>query len=205
MEASQGATIGLELVPSKARWVIPRVQQTNVETRRSISRHEMTLSSTIGTQSAHGSTINWALLRQEGPQWHGDRSRTESHAWARRNQLSVCHCVSSCGEISAPDSLSHFSDSELQADDSDTAILLALDDRAVACIRELARLIHLPRATVHRRLTESLGFRMHYLRWVPHMASDSHKVARVTRSRELLRMLNQQRVRSCHDIVTLDE
>jgi hypothetical protein len=44
-----------------------------------------------------------------------------------------------------------FSHSDLQADESDTAILLALDEQSFASVRQLARLTHLPRTTVHRR------------------------------------------------------
>jgi hypothetical protein len=89
-----------------------------------------------------------------------------------------------------------FSESDLHVDDSDTAIVLALDEQPFASVQQLARLTHLSRMMVHRRLTESLGFRVRHFRWVPHIVSDSQKVARVTLSRELLRVLNQQRVRS---------
>jgi hypothetical protein len=108
-------------------------------------------------------------------------------------------------KFSLPIPLPTFSESDLQADNSDTAILLALDEQPFVSVRQLARLTHLPRTTVHRRLTESLEFRVRHLRWMPHILLDSQKVARVTLSRELLRVLNQQRVRSWHDIVTLDE
>jgi hypothetical protein len=42
---------------------------------------------------------------------------------------------------------------EHQLDDSDQAILLTLADQPFESIRELSRLTHLPRTTVHRRLT----------------------------------------------------
>jgi hypothetical protein len=54
-----------------------------------------------------------------------------------------------------------------QLDDSDQVILLAIADQPFASIRELSRLTHLPQTTVHRRLTQSLGFRVRHLRWVP--------------------------------------
>jgi hypothetical protein len=47
---------------------------------------------------------------------------------------------------------------EHQLDDSDQAILLALADQLFASIHELLRLTHRPRMTVHRRLTQSIGF-----------------------------------------------
>jgi hypothetical protein len=59
---------------------------------------------------------------------------------------------------------------EHRLDDSDQAILLALVDRPVASIRELSRLAYLPRTTVDRRLTESLGFRVRHLPWVPFLS-----------------------------------
>jgi hypothetical protein len=56
---------------------------------------------------------------------------------------------------------------EAQLDDCDHAILLARTEQPFASVRELSRLTHLPRTTVHRRLTKSLGFRVRHLRWVP--------------------------------------
>jgi hypothetical protein len=53
---------------------------------------------------------------------------------------------------------------EAQFDDCDHAILLALAEQPFSPVRELSRLTHLPRTTVHRRLTKSLGFRVRHLR-----------------------------------------
>jgi hypothetical protein len=94
---------------------------------------------------------------------------------------------------------------EAQFDDCDHAILLALAEQPFGSVRELSRLIHLPRTTVHRRLTKSLGFRVRHLRWVPHLLSHSQKLDRVTLSQELLPMLEPQKQRSWHEVVTLDE
>jgi hypothetical protein len=44
-------------------------------------------------------------------------------------------------------------------DDCDQAILLALDERPFASIYQLAPLTHLPRTTVHWRLTQSLVYK----------------------------------------------
>jgi hypothetical protein len=55
---------------------------------------------------------------------------------------------------------------ESQFDDWDQAILLALAEQLFVSVRELAWLTHLPRTTVHTRLTQSLGFCMRDLRWV---------------------------------------
>jgi hypothetical protein len=58
---------------------------------------------------------------------------------------------------------------EVQFDDCDHSILLALAEQPFASVRELSRLTHLPRTTVHRSLTKFLGFRVRHLRWVPHL------------------------------------
>jgi hypothetical protein len=57
---------------------------------------------------------------------------------------------------------------EHQLDDSDQVILLALANQPLASIRELSRLTHRPRTTVHRRLTQSLGLRVNWLSSIMH-------------------------------------
>jgi hypothetical protein len=73
---------------------------------------------------------------------------------------------------------------EHQLDDSNQAIFLELADRRFASIRELSRSTHLPRATVHRRLTQSLRFRVRRLRWVPHFLSRCQKLDRMRLSQQ---------------------
>jgi hypothetical protein len=92
-------------------------------------------------------------------------------------------------------------------DDSDEAILSALDENPFASVRQLSRLTHIPATTVHHRLTESLGFPARHLRWVPHALSEEQRAQRVELSRERLRILQVQvqRDRAWHDVVTLDE
>jgi hypothetical protein len=50
-------------------------------------------------------------------------------------------------------SLANIPETELHFDDCDRAFLLVLADQPFASIRELSLMIHLPRTTVHRRLT----------------------------------------------------
>jgi hypothetical protein len=50
----------------------------------------------------------------------------------------------------------------------DEAILTALDEVPFSSVRELSRMICLPKSTVHRHLTQSLRFMVGHLRWVPH-------------------------------------
>jgi hypothetical protein len=99
----------------------------------------------------------------------------------------------------------HPTDIQRDLDDSDQAILAALEDSLFVLVRQLSRLTHLPSTTVYHRLTQSLGFVARYLRWVPHALSDAQNGERVNLSGQLLRMLEVQRDRAWHDIVTLDE
>jgi hypothetical protein len=94
---------------------------------------------------------------------------------------------------------------EAQFDDCDHAILLALAEQPFASVPELSLLTHLPRTTVHRTLTKSMGFRGCHLRWVLHLLSHSQKLDHVTLSQELLPMLERQKQRSWRDIMNLDE
>jgi hypothetical protein len=87
----------------------------------------------------------------------------------------------------------HLPEPEAQFDDCDHAILLVLAEKPFASVRKLSRLTHLPRTTVHRRLTKSLGFCVHHLRWMPDLLSHSQKLDRVTLSLELLPMLERQK------------
>jgi hypothetical protein len=89
-----------------------------------------------------------------------------------------------------------FSEPHPPDDDSNVAILLVLADQPFASVWQLARFTHLPRSTVHRRLTQSLSSRVRHLRWVPHNLLASQKLAQVTHSRDLFRVLQRQQSRS---------
>jgi hypothetical protein len=106
---------------------------------------------------------------------------------------------------SKPEPEPHPADVQRGLDDSDQVILAALEDGPFASVRQLFRLTHLPSTTVYCRLTQSLGFVAHHLRWVPHALSYAQKGEGVNLSRRLLRMLEVERDRVWHDIVTLDE
>jgi hypothetical protein len=90
-------------------------------------------------------------------------------------------------------------------DDSDQAILAALEDIPFASMRQLSRLTHLPSTIIYHLLTQSLGFVARHLRWVPHTLSDAQKGDRVSLFRRRLRMLEVQRDRAWHEILTLGE
>jgi hypothetical protein len=77
----------------------------------------------------------------------------------------------------------HPADVHKDLDDSDQAILAALEDSPFASVRQLSRLTHLPSTTVYHRLAQSLGFVARYLQWVPHPLSDARKDKRVNLSR----------------------
>jgi hypothetical protein len=90
-------------------------------------------------------------------------------------------------------------------DESDEAILRALEQLLFSSVRQLSRAIHLPKTTVYRRLSEKLGFTARQLRWVPHIIFDDQKAKRVKCSKFILTILLAQQTRDWHDIVTLDE
>jgi hypothetical protein len=69
----------------------------------------------------------------------------------------------------------HPADVQRDLDDSDQAILAALEDGPFASVRQLSRLTHVPSKTVCRSLTQSLEFVARHLRWVPHALSDPQK------------------------------
>jgi hypothetical protein len=69
----------------------------------------------------------------------------------------------------------------------DNTILDALEKEPFSTIRELAQLTCILRSTVHRHLTQSLGFVVKPLRWVSHSPTAAQKTQRVTLSNELLR------------------
>jgi hypothetical protein len=99
----------------------------------------------------------------------------------------------------------HPADFQSDLDDLDQVILATLEDSPFASVRQLSQLTHLPSTTAYRRLTQSLGFVARHLRWVPHALSDAQKGERVNLSWRPWRMLEVQRDRAWHDIVTLDE
>jgi hypothetical protein len=60
----------------------------------------------------------------------------------------------------------HPADVQRDLDDSDHAILAALEDSPFASMRQLSRLTYLSSTTVYRRLIQSLGFVTCHFRWV---------------------------------------
>jgi hypothetical protein len=63
----------------------------------------------------------------------------------------------------------------IHLDESDEAILRALEDLAFSSVRQLSRATHLPKTTVYRRPSEKLGFMARHLQWVSHILSDDRK------------------------------
>jgi hypothetical protein len=94
---------------------------------------------------------------------------------------------------------------------SEKAILAALEERPLSSVWEFSEATCLPRMTVDRRLTNSLGSIPHHLRCVPCLLSGAQKVQvqRIKLSSSLLRMLEVQvqvqEQRTWYDIVTFDE
>jgi hypothetical protein len=80
----------------------------------------------------------------------------------------------------------HPADVQRDLDDSDQAILAALEDSPFVSVRQLSRLAHLSLTTVYRRLIQSLGFVARHLRWVSHALPGAQKGERINLSRRLL-------------------
>jgi hypothetical protein len=87
----------------------------------------------------------------------------------------------------------------------DQAILGALEKQRFSSIRELAQLTCITAAPVHWHLTQSLGFVVKHLRWVPHRLTDTQKDERITLSNQSLRQLRSIKHHGWHFIITLDE
>jgi hypothetical protein len=89
--------------------------------------------------------------------------------------------------------------------ESDAVILLALSDEPFASVRQLGRRTHLNPSRVYDHLTHKLGFPVRCLRSVTHLLSEADKHTRAQLSIELFEILQHQKDRAWHDIVTLDE
>jgi hypothetical protein len=90
-------------------------------------------------------------------------------------------------------------------DDSDEAILRALEEFSFSSVQHLFSAIHLPKTTVYRRFSEKLGFMARHLGCVPQILSDDQREIPVNYSRPLRTILRAQETRAWHDTVTLDE
>jgi hypothetical protein len=90
-------------------------------------------------------------------------------------------------------------------DDSDQAIMSALEENPFASVRQLSRLIYIPSMTVYRRLPQSLESTPRHLRWVLYALSHVQKVPRVELLQQLLLTLRVQGDRARHDVITFDE
>jgi hypothetical protein len=86
----------------------------------------------------------------------------------------------------------------------DQVILDILEHYPFSSIWELARLTCIPTTTVHRHLTQSLGFVVKHLRWVPPTLTPAQKTERATFSIELLRQLRSIEHYGWQFIITLD-
>jgi hypothetical protein len=68
----------------------------------------------------------------------------------------------------------------------DDAILDALQQQPFSSVRELAKLTCIPRSTVHRHLTQTLGFVVKHLRGIPHSLTDAQKASHAFPTNQLL-------------------
>jgi hypothetical protein len=87
----------------------------------------------------------------------------------------------------------------------DQVILDALEHYSFSSIRELVHLTCIPTITVYRHFTQSLGFVVKHLRWVPHTLTPTQKTERAILSIELLRQLRSIEHHSWQFIITINE
>jgi hypothetical protein len=87
----------------------------------------------------------------------------------------------------------------------DDAILDALQRQPFSSVRELAKLTCIPGSTVHRYLTQTLGFVVKRRRCVPHSLPDPQKASRVFLANQLLGELRSVKHHDWELSVTLDE
>jgi hypothetical protein len=70
----------------------------------------------------------------------------------------------------SPDEATPSSDAiSCHTDNSDEAILRALEKLPFSSVRQLSHATHLPKATASMRLSEKLWFTARHFRWVPHI------------------------------------
>jgi hypothetical protein len=62
-----------------------------------------------------------------------------------------------------------------RTDSVDAVILKVVTDNPFSSVPELSRMTCLSRLTIHRRLTQSLGFTVGQLHWISHRLSDDQK------------------------------
>jgi hypothetical protein len=87
----------------------------------------------------------------------------------------------------------------------DQALLDFLEQDPFSSIRELVHFACIPTNTVYRHLTQSLGFMVKHLRWLPHTLTPIQKAKRAALSLELLRQLRSIGHHGWLFIITLDE
>jgi hypothetical protein len=93
----------------------------------------------------------------------------------------------------------------MQTDSVEAAIAQVVVNNPFSSQRELSWLTYLSRPTVHRHLTELVGFTIYHLQWITQRLSDDQKTIRVIMSRELLQVLQRKQNRGRHDSSTLNE
>jgi hypothetical protein len=74
----------------------------------------------------------------------------------------------------------------------DDAILLSLAEQPFASVQDLSQLTHIPRSSMHRRLTTLLGSTVRHLRRVLHVLSEAQKRTRAHMSGQPLQLLQVQ-------------
>jgi hypothetical protein len=94
---------------------------------------------------------------------------------------------------------------DAEVDEIDEAILSVLKVQPFDSVCDIPRLTRLARSTVHWHLTRSLGFMVCHLRWIPDVLPEAQNRIRVSNSKQLLAILQEQQGSSWRELVLLDE
>jgi hypothetical protein len=90
-------------------------------------------------------------------------------------------------------------------DHIDSQILSVFPENEFQSVRTLAPKLRISWSAVHRKLTQALGFRLRHTGLLPLLLTDELKAESLTSAAEMLRILMEQEVINCADIITGDE
>ena len=80
-----------------------------------------------------------------------------------------------------------------------------LKDFPFFSLKQIAQKTNIPKTTVHRILTQDLGYISKHLKWIPHILNPSQKVSRINASKQLLHILKEAAQNDYCNIITGDE
>jgi hypothetical protein len=90
-------------------------------------------------------------------------------------------------------------------EDTEAEILSILRRSPFSSVRTIVDSLGIPASTGYFHLVEKIRFKNYLLRWVPHLLTDELRLKQVKLARQLLELLEDQRIVGFSDIVTGDE